>query len=167
LLSPHQAAKVFLKYCKLLLKEEVIIMTTQIGFGKVQPQKQTAKKNKAKRTAASQKYNDMKKSGLPEFNIYVRVKGQKQWFPAGSMTVNRSDLINQALFQQEEELLKGVFRLFPKLRKQQSELEYGYRLKEFTDEPIEVAVRPQATSNPIQSAIASLKDRFSSVLKRN
>jgi hypothetical protein len=111
-------------------------MTTQIGFGKVQPKKQTVKKNKAKRVAASQQYNEMKKSGLPEFNVYVRIKGQKQWFPAGSMTVNRSSQIDQALFQQEEELLKGVFRLFPKLRKHQSELEYGHRLKEFNDEPI-------------------------------
>jgi hypothetical protein len=142
-------------------------MTTQIGFGKVQPQKQTAKKNKAKRVAASQQYNEMKKSGLPEFNIYVRIKGQKNWFPAGSMTVNRSSQIDQAMFQQEEELLKGVFRLFPKLRKHQAELEYGHRLKEFNDEPIVVATRPQATvGNLIQTTVASVKDRFSSVFKR-
>lgn len=143
-------------------------MTTQIGFGKVQPQKQTAKKNKAKRVAASQKYNEMKKSGVPEFNIYVRIKGQKQWLPAGSMTVNRSNLINQALFQQEDELLKGASRLFPKLRKHQNELEYGYRLKEFNDEPITVAIRPEATTgNLVQSAIANVKDRFSALLKRS
>jgi hypothetical protein len=143
-------------------------MTTQIGFGKVQPQKQTAKKNKVKRTAASQQFNEMKKSGLPEFNIYVRIKGQKQWLPAGSMTVNRSSLINDALFQEEEELLKGVFRLFPKLRKHQNELEYGYRLKEFKDEPIALATRPQSTTgSAIQSAIANVKDRLSSLLKRS
>lgn len=143
-------------------------MTTQTGFGKVQPQKQTAKKNKTKRVAASQKYNEMKKSGVPEFNIYIRIKGQKQWLPAGSMTVNRSNLINQALFQQEDELLKGAFRLFPKLRKHQSELEYGYRLKEFNDEAITVATRPEATPvNLIQSTLASVKDRLSGLLKRS
>ncbi len=143
-------------------------MATQTGFGKVQPQKQTAKKFKAKRTGASRKYDEMKKSGLPEFNIYVRVKGQGNWLPAGSMTVNRSSLISQALFQQEEELLKSVIRLFPKLRKHQDQLEYGYRLKEFNDEPIVVATRPTASAgNMIQSAIASLKERFSSVLKRS
>src|SRR4028118_1129943 len=142
-------------------------MTTQIGFGKVQPKKQTAKKNKAKRAEASKQYNEMKKSGLPEFNIYVRIQGEKNWFPAGSMTVNRSNQINQAMFQQEEELLKGVFRLFPKLRKHQGELEYGHRLKEFNDEPIVVATRPQATvGNLIQNTVASVKDRFSSVFKR-
>ncbi len=142
-------------------------MATQLGFGKVQPQKQTVKKNKAKRTAAASQYNEMKKSGSPEFNIYVRIKGQENWFPAGSMTVNRSSQINQAMFQQEEELLKGVFRLFPKLRKHQGELEYGHRLKEFNDEPIVVATRPQATvGNLIQNTVASVKDRFSSVFKR-
>jgi hypothetical protein len=143
-------------------------MTSQIGFGKVQPQKQTAKKNKAKRAAASRKYDEMKSSGMPEFNIFVRIQGQANWLPAGSMTVNRSSLINQALFQQEEELLKGVFRLFPKLRKHQGQLEYGYRLKEYKDEPIQVATRPQATAgNLIQSTLLGIKDRFSSLLKRS
>lgn len=143
-------------------------MTTQIGFGKVQPQKQTAKKNKEKRASASRKYDDMKKSGLPEFNIFVRIKGQTNWLPAGSMTVNRSSLINQALFEQEEELLKGVFRLFPKLRKNQGNLEYGYRLKEFKDEPIQVATRSKATTaNLIQSTLLGVKDRLTSLLKRS
>jgi hypothetical protein len=143
-------------------------VATQIGFGKVQPQKQTAKKNKAKRVAASRKYDEMKKTGLPEFNLFVRIEGQANWLPAGSMTVNRSSLINQAVFEQEEELLKGVFRLFPKLRKHQGQLEYGYRLKEFKDEPIQVATRPQPTvGNVIQSTLASVKDRFSSLLKRD
>jgi hypothetical protein len=142
-------------------------MTTQLGFGKVQPKQHKAKKNKVKRAAASRKYDQMQKSGLPEFNIYVRIKGEQNWLPAGSMAVNRSSQINQALFQQEEELLKGVFRLFPKLRKRQSELEYGHRLKEFKDEPIVVATRPQATpGNLIQSTVSQVKERFSSVFQR-
>ncbi|MEQ9553111.1 MAG: DUF6523 family protein [Coleofasciculus sp. G3-WIS-01] len=142
-------------------------MTTQLGFGKVQPKQHKVKKNKVKRVAASRKYDEMQKSGLPEFNIYVRIKGEKAWLPAGSMAVNRSSQINQALFEQEEELLKGIFRLFPKLRKRQSELEYGHRLKEFKDEPIVVAIRPQATpGNLIQSTVSQVKERFSSVFQR-
>lgn len=143
-------------------------MTNQTGFGKVQPKKQVAKKNKAKRAAASQQYTEMKKSGSPEFNIFVRIKGdEKNWFPAGSMTVDRSNQIDQAMFQQEEEMLKGVFRLFPKLRKHQDELEYGHRLKEFNDEPITIAVRPKPiVPNLIQSTIAGVKDRFSAMFKR-
>lgn len=143
-------------------------MTTQIGFGKVEPKKQTLKKSKAKRAAASQKYDEMKKDGVPEFNIYVRIKGQKQWLPAGSIAVSRSNQINQAIFQQEQELLKGIFRLFPKLRKQQNELEYGYRLKEFKDEPIVVATPPTASAgNLFQAAVAGVKDRFSALLGRS
>ena len=142
-------------------------MTTQLCFGKVQPKQHNAKKNKVKRVAASRKYDEMQKSGLPEFNIYIRIKGEKAWLPAGSMAVNRSSQINQALFEQEEELLKGIFRLFPKLRKRQSELEYGHRLKEFKDEPIVVAIRPQATpGNLIQSTVSQVKERFSSVFQR-
>ena len=142
-------------------------MTTQIGFGNVQPKKQAAKKNKAKRAAASQQYDEMKKSGMPEFNIFVRVEGQKNWFPVGSMTVNRSNQINKAVFDQQEELLKGAFRLFPKLRKNQNRLEYGYRLKEFTDEPIQLAIRPKATTpNLLQSTVSSVKERISSLLNR-
>lgn len=142
-------------------------MTTQIGFGKVQPQQQKAKKNKAKRVAAARQYDEMKKSGLPEFNIFVRIKGQPNWFPVGSMSVSRSSQINRAMFEREEDLLKGAFRLFPKLRKHQNHLEYGYRLKEYKDEPIELAVRPQpTTANWIQSTVTSVKERFSSLTKR-
>lgn len=142
-------------------------MTTQIGFGKVQPKQKTAQKSKAKRVAAARKYDEMKKSGVPEFNIYVRIKGQQQWLPAGSIAVNRSNQINQAVFEQEQELLKGVFRLFPKLRKHQNNLEYGHRLKEFKDEPIQVAVRPKPTTpNLIQTTVTSIKERFSSLLQR-
>lgn len=142
-------------------------MTTQIGFGKVQPKKPATQKDKAKRAAAARQYEEMKKSGLPVFNIYVRIQGQQNWFPVGSITVNRSSQINKAVFEQEEELLKGVFRLFPKLRKHQNNLEYGYRIKEFSDEPIQVAVRPQPTAaNLVQSTVASVKERFSSLLKR-
>jgi hypothetical protein len=84
------------------------------------------------------------------------------------MTVNRSNQINQAMFEQEEELLKGVFRLFPKLRKHQTQLEYGHRLKEFNDEPITVAVRPEATGGSLmQAAIATVKERFSALVKRS
>ena len=143
-------------------------MTTQLGFGKVQPKQQQAKKNKVKRAAASRKYDEMQKSGFPEFNIYVRIKGEKTWLPAGSMAVNRSSQINQALFEQEEELLKGVFRLFPKLRTHQSELEYGHRLKEYKDEPIVVATPSQAKpGNLIQSTVRQVKEGLSSVFQRH
>lgn len=141
-------------------------MTTQTGFGQVHQKQQKVQKNKAKRAAASRKYDQMKKAGFPEFNLYVRIKGQENWFPVGSMTVNRSTQINQSLFEQEQEFLKSIFHLFPKLRKHQNNLEYGHRLREFKDESIEVAIRPKLTTNIIQSTLANAKDRFLSGLQR-
>ncbi|MBD2102791.1 HHL1-like protein [Leptolyngbya sp. FACHB-261] len=123
-------------------------MTTQprsSGFGKPvnPPRKPSAPKNQERRKAAATQYDKLKTDGLPEFNIYMRIQDQgENWFPAGSMAVSRSSAIDQAIFENEEELRKGAFRLFPALRKKQDSLEYGYRLKQFPDEPIQVAVRP-------------------------
>lgn len=142
-------------------------MATQLGFGKVQPLEQKAKESKAKREVAAKKFDQMKQDGLPEFNAYVRVKGKEDWLPVGSMAVERSDKINQALFQQEEEFIKGAIRLYPKLRQQKDNLEYGHRLKQYNDEPIVVAARPKAKSeNLLQAAVEEVKFQFSSLFNK-
>ena len=82
--------------------------------------------------------------------------------------MKRSDQINRAIFESQDHLLQGAFRLFPILRKHQAQLEYGYRLKEFQDEPIQLAVAPNAIgSNPIQGTIAQVKERVTSLFKRH
>ncbi|MFM7600846.1 MAG: HHL1-like protein [Pseudanabaena sp.] len=127
------------------------------------------KKKKApnKREVAASKYDEMKNKGLPEFNIFIRIKG-KEWVPAGSMAVERSNLISRAIFQQEAELLKGAIRLYPILRKFKDNLEYGYRLKEFPDEEITVAVLPEPTiGDKFQYAFTKAKEYFNSVTKKN
>jgi hypothetical protein len=142
-------------------------MKTSTGFGKVEPPKPKAEKNKAQRTAANQKYEEMKSSGLPEFNIYVRIKEKENWIPAGSMTVDRSSKISLAIYQQEKELLKGILRLCPKLRPYQDQLEYGYRLKQFNDEAIAVAAPPQPTpGSAIRAKFKQLQENFSKLLKQ-
>jgi thioesterase domain-containing protein len=141
-------------------------MAPSTGFG--QP-KQTKKLSKSaeKRAVASTQYDKMKADGLPEFNIFVRVKDKKSWLPIGSLAVNRSNQISRAIYQQEAELLQGAFRLFPVLRKNQSNLEYGYRLKEYPDEAIQVAVRPEPeTGNPLQGVVSQVKDTFASLFNR-
>jgi Family of unknown function (DUF6523) len=125
------------------------------GFGKSKS-KQQPSKNAEKRGEAAKKYDKMKADGLPEFNIFIRIKDQKTWFPAGSLAVNRSNLINRAIFEKEAELLQGAIRLFPILRKHQQNLEYGYRLKQFNDEEIQLAVRPGAGADNL---FQSVKDR--------
>lgn len=99
----------------------------------------------------------MKQRGLPEYEVYLRIQGKKQWFPVGAITVQRSNQINEAIHANEASLLQGAFRLFPVLKKNQSSLEYGYRLKEYKDEPIQLAVRPpKQGSNPVQGAITTV-----------
>lgn len=141
-------------------------MTTHPGFGQAKPQRK-ASKSGTKRAAAGQQYDKLKADGSPEFNIYIRIKDKKNWFPVGVLAVNRSNKINQAIFENEAALRQGALRLFPILKKYQSQLEYGYRLKEFPDEPIQLAA-PQATAtNLVQSTIAQLRTRFNSLLKRS
>jgi hypothetical protein len=127
---------------------------------------QSKKKTPNKREAAAGKYDEMKGKGLPEFNIFIRIKG-KEWVPAGSMAVERSSQISQAIFQQEAELLKGAIRLYPILRKFKDNLEYGYRLKEFPDEAVTVAVLPDPTmGDRIKYAFTKAKEYFNSVTKK-
>jgi hypothetical protein len=109
----------------------------------------------------------MKGKGLPEFNVFIRIKG-KEWVPAGSMAVQRSNQISQAIFQQEAELLKGAIRLYPVLRNFKDNLEYGYRLKEFPDEEITVAVLPEPTiGDRVKYAFTKAKEYLSNVTKKS
>ncbi|MEP0870619.1 DUF6523 family protein [Trichocoleus desertorum AS-A10] len=141
---------------------------TSGGFGKAKTPKKSVSKKAVKRTEASKQYDKMKTDGVPEFNIYMRIQNKKQWYPVGSIAVKRSSQINMAIYDSEKDLREGAFRLFPILRKNQANLEYGYRLKEFSDEPIQIAVKPeQAVANAFQSAIANVKDRFTSLFKRS
>ncbi|MBD1934566.1 MULTISPECIES: HHL1-like protein [Cyanophyceae] len=143
-------------------------MTTNSGFGKAKTSKKPTK-SASKRTQASKQYDKLKSDGVPEFNIYIRTQGKKNWYPAGSLAVNRTSQINQAIFQEEENLREASLRLYPVLRKNKSQLEYGYRLKgsEFADEPIEVAV-PQEPVLPnfFQSTFDKVKNSFSGLFKR-
>lgn len=145
-------------------------MTSSSGFGKPQSQPKVSKRAN-ERKAAAQRYDQMKTEGTPEFEVYIRIQGKKNWYPVGAIAVKRSSLIDRAIFDSQEQLLQGAFRLFPILRKNQNQLEYGYRLKEYKDEPIKLAVKPKAVSNPLQSAISQtvsqLSDRLTGLLQRN
>lgn len=142
-------------------------VTKPTGFAQGTGQSKKKKKAPNKHQVAASKYDEMKVKGLPEFNIFIRIKG-KEWVPAGSMAVERSNLISRAIFQQEAELLKGAIRLYPILRKFKDNLEYGYRLKEFPDEEITVAVLPEPTiGDKFQYAFTKAKEYFNSVTKKN
>lgn len=143
-------------------------MTTSSGFGKKVHKEKKQSTGTTKRAEASKQFDDFKSKGLPEYEIYIRVQGKKklQWFPIGVIAVKRSNQISAAIYANEEELLKGAFRLFPGLRKERESLEYGYRLKEFKDEEIQLAVRPTASvPNAVQSTLASMGEKFGGLFK--
>jgi hypothetical protein len=142
-------------------------MTTNLGFGTAQAQPKTSK-GAQERMKAAQHYETMKADGLPEYAIYIRIQGQKNWYPVGAIALKRSNQIHQAIFDSREQLLQGAYRLFPTLRKHQQQLEYGYRLKEFNDEPIQLAVAPPASRrNGVQAVFAQVQERVGALLKRN
>ena len=141
-------------------------MTTNLGFGKPQEQPKHSKRSQEREQAAKQ-LDKMRTEGIPEFEVYIRIKDKKPWFPVGAIAVKRSSQINQAIYANQTELLQGAFRLFPVLRKNQANLEYGYRLKEYKDEPIQLAEAPKSIgASGIQAAIAQVGDRVASLFKQ-
>merc|ERR1719460_668212 len=79
-----------------------------------------------------------------------------KWYPVGGIAVPRSSsedvALSMAIYQNEEALLKGAYRAFPFLKKSTKKLEYGYRVKDFPDEPVKLA-NPDAAKdeeNPIK-----------------
>ncbi|MDV3351025.1 HHL1-like protein [Leptothoe sp. ISB3NOV94-8A] len=136
------------------------------GFGKAKPKPKVSERTK-RRQEASQEMDKRRSSGDPEFEVHIRIKDKKQWYPVGVVAVKRSTDIDRAIFASEEDLLQGAFRIYPILRKNKTNLEYGYRVKAFKDEPITVAVPPkpgiaggvQAIANQVKNSVTGLFKR--------
>ena len=142
-------------------------MATSGGFGKKVHKEKKQSAGAAQRAEASKQFDEFKEKGLPEYEIYIRIQGKKQWFPVGAIAVKRSSQIHAAIYDNEAGLQQGAFRLFPVLKKNQGNLEYGYRLKEFKDEPIELAVRPTAKgANAVQQAVSQVGNALGGLFKR-
>merc|ERR1719478_919216 len=122
------------------------------GFGapKPAPKKAAPKPKSAGAVARDKAASDLEKlkqSGSPEYMVLIREcpEGQEpsKWYPVGGLAVPRSSSIDVALslaiFNNEDDLLKGAFRSYPFLKKSEQKFEYGFRLKEFEDDPITVA----------------------------
>lgn len=141
------------------------IMTNQPGFGKPQSQPKVSKRS-AERDKASKQYDKMKSDGTPDFEVYIRIQNKNNWYPVGVIAVKRSSQIHQAIFDSQSELLQGAFRLYPTLRKHH-QLEYGYRLKAFKDEPIQIATPSQSqASGGLPKVLAQVKEWVAALLKR-
>lgn len=146
-------------------------MAQPVGFGKsnsvaYKPPSQGAQQ----RAAAAKKYDQMKSSGMPEYTVFIRILGKEQWLPVGVIAVKRSTQIHQAIYENEQALLEGAFHRMPALRKNRADLafEYGYRLKEFKDEPIELAVRPSPQPiNLLQNVLGNVGSTVGNLFRKS
>ena len=80
-----------------------------------------------------------------------------KWYPVGGMAVPRSSSIDVALsiaiFDNEDDLLKGAYRRYPFLKASEEKFEYGYRLAEFEDDPVKIAQKDatEPSANPLMN----------------
>jgi len=135
------------------------IMQAGKGFGKAPPAppKKVKKPSVAsvKRDAAGAAMDDLVASGSPEYTVCIRTVAAdgkaSKWMSVGGLAVPRSSsedmALSMAIFNNEDDLLKGAFRNYPALRNSEEKFEYGYRLKEFPDDPVKLATK-EATEQP-------------------
>ena len=122
--------------------------------------KKTKSAGQVERERASAKYDELAAAGGQEYSIFVRQFGSADdsWLPCGSIAVQRGDQVSNAIFGNEEALRTAIVRTYPKLRGYEQEFEYGYNLKIYPDEPVEVAVKRTSSTGP------SLGNWFSNLL---
>jgi hypothetical protein len=135
-------------------------MTQPTGFGKPKATKLKSVSTGAKKRAEeAQQYDEMKDSGMPEYEIFIRTQMNQQWLPVGAIACKRSDQIHAAIYANETALLQGAFHRMPILKKNRAKLEfeYGFRSKDYKDEPITLAVRPpEKQPNLFQTAAMNI-----------
>lgn len=124
------------------------------GFGAKPPPPRKPSEATNRRKAASDRYDKMAAAGMPEYSVWMRLKEggtsseeeEMPWLPVGCMSVPRSSQVSDALFDTEEDLMQGAVRLYPKLKDEPREnIQFGYQLREFDDEPIRIAERSSST----------------------
>merc|ERR1719440_2116419 len=144
-------------------QQQPVMMAKGFGAPKAAPKSKARPQKKSEGAAARDKaasdLEKLKASGNPEYMVLIREcpEGQDpgKWMPVGGMAVPRSSSIDVALsiaiFNNEDELLKGAFRSYPFLKQSEHKFEYGYRLKEFEDDPVKIAQKEatEPSDNPI------------------
>ena len=65
----------------------------------------------------------------------------KSWLPCGVIAVARGDQVADAIYDAEVPLQKAITRMYSKLAGFEQEFEYGFNLKIYPDDPVEVAVK--------------------------
>jgi Family of unknown function (DUF6523) len=110
------------------------------GFGS-KPTKKEKSDGQVKREAESSRYDEIKAKGGQEYNVFVRQFGSddKSWLPCGAIAVPRNSQVADAIYSNESGLKSAIVRTYPRLKGSEEEMEFGFNLKVYPDDPIEVA----------------------------
>jgi hypothetical protein len=117
------------------------------GFGskesKNTPKKPPQSEGAVKRNQERSKYDELAGSGGNEYTIFVRQFGSddKGWLPCGAIAVPRDAQVSDAIFANTKSMNKAIVRTYPKLKGSEDEFEFGFNLKIYPDDPIDVAVK--------------------------
>lgn len=142
----------------------------QKGFGATPPPKKVSGLAQDRKRAAG-KYEELKNSGSPEFNVFFRKVGATDedgaikggWYPVGSLACPSSQEVGKAIYSTEDAFLQGAYRIHGKQIKKEfttrdggavgnwkemkdCDIEYGWQFKGFEDEDVKVAERPKEPS---------------------
>ena len=119
------------------------------GFGPAKEAPREISDGQKKRNEQSSKYDDIANEGGQQYNIFVRQFGSDDdsWFPCGSIAVPRGAQVSDAIYANEPNLKTAIVRTYPKLKGYELEFEFGFNLKMYSDDPVEVAVKGGAKSS--------------------
>ncbi len=114
------------------------------GFGASPPTPRPKSAGQERRESEASRYDDISSSGGQEYNIFCREFGSSEtsWLPCGSIAVPRGEQVAKAIYSNEDGVKAGVLRLFPMFKGKEDEIEFGFNLKVYPDDPIEMAVKP-------------------------
>ena len=145
--------------------------TPKKGFGTDKPEETLKQETKPKTAGAqkrddfSKKYDDIAAMGGQEYRIFVRQFGSTDasWLPCGLIAVPRGSQVSTAIYSNVLELQKAIVRTYPKLKDMEQEFEYGYNLKIYPDDPIEVAKNTGPTNDNMFSFGGWMKNLLSPI----
>lgn len=120
------------------------------GFGETPAPKKEKTEGQIKREAERQRYDELALTGQ-EYSVFVRQFGSddQAWFPCGAIAVPRGSQVTDAIYANEKDLKTAIVRTYPKLRGFEEEFEFGFNLKVYPDDPVEVAVKGKAKESGI------------------
>lgn len=114
------------------------------GFGdEKEPKGKGKSAGQVDREKKSNKYDEIAGTGGQEYSVFVRQFGSddQSWLPCGSIAVPRGAQVSNAVFANESGLKSAIPRTYPKLAGFEDEFEFGFNLKIYPDDPIEVAAK--------------------------